>query len=233
MSDYRGPASLILVEDNQRLREELQNALEGHGFDLRGVDGGEALDLALQQRRADILVLDLNLGGEDGISIAKRMRITYPHIGIVMLTARVQSCEKQEGYQSGADVYMTKPARPAELSAAINNLYRRLVPQSQDNAWVLDTTGMRVVFQQTTSIPLTSNEFTLLRTLAVKNECVDIESLQDAMCENDISSKKFKLRLEVLISRLRQKLTPHTAGVNPVQSSRGRGYVLCLRVKLQ
>jgi DNA-binding response OmpR family regulator len=233
VSNYRNPASLILVEDNQRLREELENALEGYGYDLRGVDGAEALDVALQQRRADVLVLDLNLGGEDGISIAKRMRITFPNIGIVILTARVQSCEKQEGYQSGADVYMTKPARPAELSAAINNLYKRLAPQPLDDAWVLDTTGLRMIFQHTTMIPLTSSECALLRVLAVKNECVDIGMLQENMRENDLSATKFKLRLEVLISRLRQKLMPYTASVNPIQSVRGRGYMMCLPVKLQ
>ncbi len=233
MSNYRNTASLILVEDNQRLREELENALEAYGYDLRGVDGAEALDVALQQRRADILVLDLNLGGEDGISIAKRMRITFPNIGIVMLTARVQSCEKQEGYQSGADVYMTKPARPAELSAAINNLYKRLAPQPLDDAWLLDTTGLRMIFQHTTLIPLTSSECTLLRVLAVKNECVDIDVLQENMRENELSITKFKLRLEVLISRLRQKLMPYTASINPIQSVRGRGYMMCLPVKLQ
>jgi len=233
MSNYRNTVSLILVEDNQRLREELENALEGYGYDLRGVDGAEALDVALQQRRADLSVLDLNPGGEDGISIAKRMRITFPNIGIVMLTARVQSCDKQEGYQSGADVYMTKPARPAELSAAINNLYKRLVPQPLDDVWRLDTTGLRIIFQHTTLIPLTSSECALLRVLAVKNECVDIEVLQENMRENSLSITKFKLRLEVLISRLRQKLMPYTASVNPIQSVRGRGYMMCLQVKLQ
>ena len=161
------------------------------------------------------------------------MRITFPNIGIVMLTARVQSCEKQEGYQSGADVYMTKPARPAELSAAINNLYKRLAPQPSDDVWRLDTTGLRIIFQHTTLIPLTSSECALLRVLAVKNECVDIEVLQENMHENGLSITKFKLRLEVLISRLRQKLMPYTASVNPIQSVRGRGYMMCLQVKLQ
>jgi len=233
MSNHRNTVSLILVEDNQRLREELENALEAYGYDIRGVDCAEALDEALQQRRADILVLDLNLGGEDGISIAKRMRITFPKIGIVMLTARVQSCDKQEGYQSGADVYMTKPARPAELSAAINNLYKRLAPQPMDDGWVLDTIGLKIHFQQTTLIPLTSTECELLKILSVKNECVDIEVLQENLRENYLSTPKFKLRLEVLICRLRQKLLPYTANINPIQSVRGRGYLICLQVKLQ
>lgn len=233
MPNYRKTASLILVEDNERLREELQHALEEYGFDIRGVDGGEALDEALQQRRADILVLDLNLGGEDGLSITKRMRIAFPNIGIVMLTARVQSIDKQEGYESGADVYMTKPARPAELSAAINNLYRRLTPQPLDDGWVLDTIGLKIHFQHTTLIPLTSTECELLKILAVKKECVDIEVLQESLRETNISFQKFKLRLEVLISRLRQKLNPYSASVNPIQSVRGRGYMLCLQVKFQ
>lgn len=233
MTTYQKIISVILVEDNQRLREELQNALEELGFDVRGVDGGEDLNVALQQRRADILVLDLNMGGEDGISIAKRIRITFPNIGIMMLTGRVQSADKEEGYRSGADVYMTKPARPAELSAAIHNLYKRLTPQLLDDAWVLDTIGLKIHFQHTTLIPLTSMECQVLKILAVKNECVDIEVLQDTLHETDMCFNKFKLRMEVMISRLRQKLNPHTARVNPIQSVRGRGYLLCLPVKLQ
>jgi DNA-binding response OmpR family regulator len=161
------------------------------------------------------------------------MRILYPKIGIVMLTGRVQSIDKQEGYESGADVYMTKPARAIELIAAINNLYKRLMPQPLQDTWFLDTTGLKLHFQQTTLIPLTSTECTLLKILAVKNECVDVEVLQESFRENHLDANKFKLRLEVLVCRLRQKLKPFVASINPIQSVRGRGYLLCLPVKLQ
>jgi DNA-binding response OmpR family regulator len=226
-------ASLILVEDNERLREELANYLREEGFDVRGVDGGQALNQALLERRADVLILDLNMAEEDGISIAKRMRISSPEVGIVMLTARVQSIDKQNGYQSGADVYMTKPARPAELVAALRNLLARLAPQVKQTHWILDTTMLSIRFQQTTSIALTIAEAKLLKTLALNNACVELEELQLVLDHQSEDAAKNKLRLEVLISRLRSKLSPHLGEFNPIKSVRGRGYQLCMPLAIE
>ena len=211
--------SLILVEDK--------------GFDVRGVDGGQALNQALLERRADVLILDLNMAEEDGISIAKRMRITSPEVGIVMLTARVQSIDKQNGYQSGADVYMTKPARPAELVAALRNLLARLAPQVKQTQWILDTTLLSIRFQQTTSIALTIAEAKLLKTLALNNACVELEELQLVLDHQSEDAAKNKLRLEVLISRLRSKLSPYMGEFNPIKSVRGRGYQLCMPLAIE
>ena len=226
-------ASLILVEDNERLREELQNYLTEEGFDVRGVDSGEALNQALLERRADVLILDLNMAVEDGISIAKRMRISSPEVGIVMLTARVQSIDKQNGYQSGADVYMTKPARPAELVAALRNLLARLAPRIKQTPWILDATLLTIRFQQTTTIALTSAEAKLLKILALNHACVEIEDLQLVLEHQSQDAAKNKLRLEVLISRLRGKLSPYMGDFNPIKSVRGRGYQLCMPLAVE
>jgi DNA-binding response OmpR family regulator len=233
MPDTPYKASLILVEDNERLREELENYLRDEGFDVRGVDGGQTLNQALLERRADVLILDLNMAGEDGISIAKRMRISSPEVGIVMLTARVQSIDKQNGYQSGADVYMTKPARPAELVAALRNLLARLAPQVKQTQWILDTTLLSIRFQQTTSIALTIAEAKLLKTLALNNACVELEELQLVLDHQSEDAAKNKLRLEVLISRLRSKLSPYMGEFNPIKSVRGRGYQLCMPLAIE
>jgi len=233
MPDTPYKASLILVEDNERLREELENYLRDEGFDVRGVDGGQTLNQALLERRADVLILDLNMAGEDGISIAKRMRISSPEVGIVMLTARVQSIDKQNGYQSGADVYMTKPARPAELVAALRNLLARLAPQVKQTQWILDTTLLSIRFQQTTSIALTLAEAKLLKTLALNNACVELEDLQLVLDHQSEDAAKNKLRLEVLISRLRSKLSPYMGEFNPIKSVRGRGYQLCMPLAIE
>jgi len=139
MPHTQATASLILVEDNEALSQELENYLTEEGFDVRCADGGEALNQALLERPADVLILDLNMAEEDGISIAKRIRKSMPEVGILMLTARVLSADKLAGYESGADVYMTKPARPAELAAAIRNLLNRLAPQLVATKWILDT----------------------------------------------------------------------------------------------
>lgn len=233
MPKTKSTASLILVEDNETLSQELENYLTEEGFDVRCADGGQALNEALLERPADILILDLNMAGEDGLSIAQRIRKSMPAVGILMLTARVMSSDKLAGYESGADVYMTKPARPAELCAAIRNLLKRLAPQLVKTQWVLDTKQLNIRFQKTTTIALTSVEADLLKALAVGGGCVEIETMQAQLQDQNTDSVKFKLRLEVLISRLRVKLSPYTDEVNPIRSVRGRGYQLCMDLEIQ
>ena len=225
-------ASLILVEDNEALRQELANYLTEEGFDVRCADGGEALNQALLERPANLLILDLNMAEEDGISIAQRIRKSLPAVGILMLTARVLSADKLAGYESGADVYMTKPARPAELSAAIRNLLKRLAPQLAQTKWILDTKLLNVRFQTTTTIALTSVEADLLKILALSSGCVETEAMQVMLQDHSTDLAKFKLRLEVLISRLRAKLSPHAGDVNPIKSVRGKGYQLCVDLEI-
>ena len=118
--------SVILVEDNVTLRRELVHYLSEEGFAVRGVGSGEELNLALKSGHADIAILDLNLGDEDGISITRRLRRALPGMGIVILTGRARSSDRLEGYASGADVYLTKPTQPAEIVAVVRNLFSRL-----------------------------------------------------------------------------------------------------------
>jgi DNA-binding response OmpR family regulator len=86
--------SVILVEDNERLREELVHYLSEEGFFARGVDSGDDLNRALEQQLADILVLDLNMAQEDGLSITRRIRRALPGLGVIILTGRVRSRER-------------------------------------------------------------------------------------------------------------------------------------------
>ncbi len=233
MPHTQAMASLILVEDNDVLRQELGHYLSEEGFDVRSADGGEAMDQALLQRPADVLILDLNMAEEDGISIAKRIRKSLPAVRILMLTARVMSSDRLAGYESGADVYMTKPARPAELAAAIRNLLNRLAPQLVATKWILDTKLLNIRFQKTTSIALTGMETELLKVLALKDGCVHTDTMQALLHDENLDSAKFKLRLEVLISRLRAKLSSHTGELNPIKSVRGKGYQLCVDLEIQ
>ncbi len=226
-------ASLMLVEDNDSLRQELAHYLTGEGFDVRAVDGGEQMDQALRQRVANVLILDLNMAEEDGLSIARRIRTSLPAVRILMLTARVMSADKLAGYESGADVYMTKPARPAELAAAIRNLLSRLAAPLVQTQWILDTKLLNLRLQTTTCVDLTSKEVDILRILALSNGCVTNETMQLLLHEDAVDSGRFKLRLEVLISRLRAKLSPHMGQVNPIKSVRGRGYQLCMDLEIQ
>ena len=224
---------LIVVEDNDTLRHELCDFLSEEGLVVRGADSGQSLNQALRERFTDILVLDLNMAEEDGISIAKRIRINLPQVGIIMLTGRVLSKDRLEGYLSGADIYMTKPARPAELVAAIRNLSDRLKPAPVHIPWVLDTVNLTLRYQLNVPIELTASETKILRTLALNASCVGHLELIESTATSNLTDTISRASLEVLISRLRTKISGHTGPLNPIKSVRGMGYQLCIKMKIQ
>lgn len=224
---------LIVVEDNETLRHELCDFLSAEGFVVRAAESGERLNQALRERFTDILVLDLNMADEDGISIAKRIRIHLPQVGIIMLTGRVLSKDRVEGYESGADVYITKPARPAELVAAIRNLAGRLTPVPVHFPWVLDTVNLTLRYQLNVPIALTASEASILKTLALNASCVSHVALIESTAPSKLTVSMSRASLEVLISRLRTKISWYTGPLNPIKSVRGMGYQLCIKMKIQ
>jgi DNA-binding response OmpR family regulator len=117
--------NIVVVEDHQDLRELTCMALANKGHHVFGLSCAEELEDAVKGGATDVFILDLNLPGEDGISLAKRIRQAYPLVGIIMLTARSQAKEKVQGYESGADLYMTKPVDFEELCAALQGFVRR------------------------------------------------------------------------------------------------------------
>jgi two-component system OmpR family response regulator len=227
------PLRIIVVEDYPILREEIVLHLSQEGFSTVGVSCGEALNEELERHPADILVLDLNLPHEDGLSIANRIRRVMPEIGIVVLTARVRGTDKIQGYEAGADLYLTKPARPEELTAAIRNLARRLfaAPSRREPVWQLDVRRASLHAPGGEAIPLTANEALLLRRLAMApQQFLEIHELLD--CLGQPVDENGKAKLEVFLSRLRRKLEPQAADGPIVQAIRGRGYRLCLAVEV-
>ncbi len=217
---------MILVEDNETLRRELELYLCEEGFVVRGVDCGEGLNDALATRRADILILDLNLPEEDGISITTRIRRALPDLGIIIMTARVRSIDRLEGYAAGADVYLTKPTRPEELTAVIRNLFGRLKPPTGPAQWELDVAALTLHTPGGAEIRLTSGEVRLLKELAFCGQYIDHTALLARLGDEQLPEKINKARMEVLISRLRTKLGPHIGTGVDIKALRGRGYQL-------
>lgn len=221
---------IVVVEDNDALREQLMAFLVRPGWRLRGADCGEALDALLRDQPADVVVLDLNLPFEDGTSIARRLRVAFPAMGIVMLTARVRPVDRTTGYASGADVYLTKPTNVEELESVIQNLARRLVPQpGADSALVLDQTAHCLRLPGGAGIQLSSKETQLLRLLAMAPERqLDTDYLLHQLYRDDVYPSK-REHMTVLISRLRLKLNA-TAHKDLVRAVRGVGYRLGAKV---
>ena len=116
---------ILVVDDEPDLRRPVVEYLQMEGFDAQEADGGAALDALLAERPADLVILDVNMPGEDGFSIARRLRAAGP-IGIIMLTAKTGLVDRVVGLEIGADDYVAKPFDLRELLARVRAVFRRL-----------------------------------------------------------------------------------------------------------
>lgn len=225
--------SVILVEDNISLREALEHHLVDAGFSIRGVGDGQELNQELAISKPDVIVLDLNLPEEDGISIARRVRLAYPSMGIVMLTARVRSIDRHEGYDSGADVYLTKPVNPSELTTVLQNLCRRISPQVDNQAWSLHLASLQLVSPAKEVIKLTVSEAKLLQELALSGELLSMSRLIEVFGDIDLPEPTNKLRIEQVVSRVRRKMDVLLGGQPSIKAVTRLGYKLFVPVVIQ
>jgi DNA-binding response OmpR family regulator len=225
--------SVILVEDNISLREALEHHLVDAGFSIRGVGDGQELNQELAISRPDVIVLDLNLPDEDGISISKRVRLAYPTIGIVMLTARVRSIDRHEGYDSGADVYLTKPVNPSELTTVLQNLCRRISPQVDNQAWSLHLASLQLVSPAKEVIKLTVSEAKLVQELALSGELLSMSRLIEVFGDIDLPEPTNKLRIEQVVSRVRRKMDVLLGGQPSIKAVTRLGYKLFVPVVIE
>jgi DNA-binding response OmpR family regulator len=229
---HAGQGELIVVDDNLRLSYELALVLQAAGWSVRCADDGESLRTYMAHQEPDIVLLDLNLPGEDGISLCKWLRSTHPRIGIVLLTARVMGLDRTEGYVAGADIYLTKPTRPEELLAVMHNLHRRsqfcapAVLPLPGQPWTLHIKDQRLLSPKLDMLSLTPSECLLLETLASVNGLCTYELLTDKMGQTGLSDKQAKARLENVVSRLRSKLAKFPVDRLEIKNDYGTGYSL-------
>ena len=225
------PLNIVVVEDHADLREATVAALCSMGHDVRGIDCAEALDDELGNFRADLLVLDLNLPGEDGLSLARRIRASEPGIGIIMVTGRTQVNDRMRGYGSGADIYLPKPASVEELGAAIQALARRIrPPASAQDALSLNPVTLQLQGPKQL-VNVSDHESTLLSAL---NKAKDhrLENWQLMELSGNAVEEQSKAALEVQIGRLRKKLEQAGAPAPTIKAIRGSGYQLCVAVQI-
>ena len=225
--------SVILVEDNISLREALEHHLVDAGFSIRGVGDGQELNQELAISRPDVIVLDLNLPDEDGIRVSKRVRLAYPTIGIVMLTARVRSIDRHEGYDSGADVYLTKPVNPSELTTVLQNLCRRISPQVDNQSWSLHLASLQLVSPAKEVIKLTVSEAKLVQELALSGELLSMSRLIEVFGDIDLPEPTNKLRIEQVVSRVRRKMDVLLGGQPSIKAVTRLGYKLFVPVVIE
>jgi len=223
--------SIVIVEDHSDLRESLLDVMAADGHQAVAFDSAEALWRGGDLDATDIMILDLNLPGEDGIAVARRVRAEQPDIGIVMLTARGKSEERRTGYDSGADIYLTKPSSAAELSASVQALARRLNrARPEPGGLTLDTIAMTLAGPDGT-VALSAAEAALLAAFAgAPNNRLETGQIARMIGRADEVSKA---TIEVRIVRLRKKLGAAGAPGQPINAVRNVGYQLALRIDVQ
>ncbi len=197
--------SIAVVEDHKALREVFVEHLRNEGDQVFDCSCAEELDEFYVANKADILILDVNLPGENGISIAKRYRNAYPSIHIIMLTVRADVKDKIIGYESGADIYLPKPVSADELSAAINSIRRRVLGlRGANGAPQLDVLK-RTISNQLLKIELSQTELAMIKGL-IEAPDHSLEYWQLLELIGKETNDKNKATLTVYIHRLNNKL---------------------------
>lgn len=220
---------VLVIEDDEDLRDTLCRYLTGIGMEVHGLDSAEGLDAHLQQHPVDLLVCDVNLPGENGFSIVARLR-QASKAGIVMLTARGQEEDRMLGLSLGADHYLIKPINLRELEFVIRNLHRRLTqislppaePPAQE-CWIFHASKWTVTAPNGKTAQLSMAESRFLGCLVEHaGEVVSREALLEALGRPNLDA--YSRNLDVTISRLRRKIDSLCEARLPVSSARGVGY---------
>jgi two-component system phosphate regulon response regulator OmpR len=228
------PYRIWVVDDDPELRRMLGAFMADQGYEVRCLADGAQLMARLEGQRPDLVVLDLMLPGEDGLSLLRRLRDAADDLPVVMLTARADAVDRIIGLEQGADDYLGKPFLPRELTARIASVLRR---RSSLPAGVPQPEGRRVRFgeneldlasrtleQSGTPVPITSGEFALLAAFVdhphrplSRERLIELARGPDS----DTDSRS----MDVQISRLRRLIEPDPSRPRYVQTVWGYGYV--------
>ena len=228
---------VVIVDDEPDLREGVATYLRRHGFAVSEAESGEALRALMAERAVDLVILDINMPGEDGLSIARRLRAQGP-IGIVMLTANTDIVDRVTGLEVGADDYIGKPFELRELLARIRALLRRLSTEGTSPATmgrevrfgkcVLNLDTHKLYDLEGNIVPITAMEFDLLRTFAENPDRVLTRDRILDLAHNK-EMEAFDRSVDLRIVRLRRKIELDPATPQVIKTVRGAGYVFATR----
>ncbi|HEX7155990.1 MAG TPA: two-component system response regulator OmpR [Burkholderiaceae bacterium] len=229
------PHKILVVDDDQRLRDLLRRYLSDNGFTVYTAENAQAMNKLWLRERFDVLILDLMMPGEDGLSVLRRLRGANDTTPVLMLTAKGEDVDRIVGLEMGADDYLPKPFNPRELLARINAVLRRKAPPEVPGApsqeavsvafgeFVLDL-ATRQLTRAGQVVPLTTGEFAVLKVFARYPKVpLSREKLMEMARGREYEA--FDRSLDVQISRLRKLIEPDPSKPRFIQTVWGLGYV--------
>lgn len=233
-------AHILFVEDDPEIRSLVGDFLGANGFRVSVARDGREMDRVLHVSRIDLLILDIMLPGEDGLSLCRRVRGegTMP---VIMLTARGSEIERVVGLEMGADDYLTKPFSTHELLARIRAILRRTqaLPATPNasrtsvlsfDGWVLNLGSRRLQAADGTRVPLTGAEFDLLVAFCEHpNLVLTREQLLDLT--KGRAATVFDRSVDIQVSRLRRKIENDPRDPTLIQTVRAGGYIFTAEVR--
>ena len=228
---------ILIVDDDREIRSLVSDVLVTNGFRVLAAKDGVEMRRILAEAKPDLIVLDLNLPGPDGLALCRELR-AQGGLPIIMLTARATTIDRILGLELGADDYVTKPFEPRELLARIRTVLRRSGPESHEGYvpkasealfenWRLDLYHRHLIDPAGMIVLLSGAEYNLLRTMAYHpQQVLSREQLLNACRIKDLGGRAIDLH----ISHLRQKLKDDCRASPLIKTVRGEGYVLAAPV---
>lgn len=227
-------SKILVVDDDMRLRSLLERYLVEQGFQVRSAANSEQMDRLLERESFHLMVLDLMLPGEDGLSICRRLRQAESKMPIIMLTAKGDEVDRIIGLEMGADDYLPKPFNPRELLARARAVLRRQTieapgaPSLEEQIVEFGEYRLNLATREMTAdgkpLSLTSGEFAVLKSLVTHpREPLSRDKLMNLARGRDYSA--LERSIDVQVSRLRRMLEKDPASPRYIQTVWGLGYV--------
>lgn len=227
---------LLIVDDDPEIRELLKSYLERNGYRVCTAADGERMWRCLEHERVDLMVLDLMLPGEDGLSLCRQLR-AGSDLPVVMLTALGDDMDRIVGLEMGADDYLAKPFNPRELLARIRGVLRRTggagdvrdADKLRFAGWILDRANRHLIDSEGVVVNLSTGEYRLLDAFVEHpNRVLSRDQLMDILQGRDWGP--FDRSIDVQVSRLRKRLRDDAQDAQLIKTIRGEGYLFTAKV---
>ncbi len=235
MNTFSNSPHILIIEDDFASRSLLVSYFEQEGYRVSETDHGDNLSTRIRDSAVDLVLLDINLPGKDGLTLTRELR-AHSRVGIILVTSKGDEIDRIVGLELGADDYVTKPFNPRELLVRVKNLLWRIQAhqeplQSDHNSaivqfegWALDSKKRLLINPQQNSERLPEGEFKLLHSLiSCPGQVLSRDQLMDAIHDREWTPNDRSV--DVMVGRLRRKLCDNPADPHFILTAHGAGYM--------